>query len=218
MRDRIREIIQMRKSDYLFSTTVSSAVAAVMNAAFTLFNGVLGIVYHSLWNGTICVYYLLLAIVRTTIVAAQRKNTAQKSESDTEHRRKVYIYTHILLLLMDASLVVPIAAMVNGERNYTYGLIPAIAMAAYTTYRITMSIIHFRKSRENKNILVSELRMINLADSLLALLTLQNALIITNGGMGGEMKTLSAWTSAGIFAAIVIITVLSFMKVKNKRV
>ena len=116
---------------------------------------------------------------------------------------------------MNISLVVPVAVMVTGGRSYTYGLIPAIAMAAYTTYRITMSIIHYRKSRAipNANILAAELRTINVIDSLVAVLTLQNTLIVTNGGMTDGMQTLSAWTSAGILVLIAVITVQSLLRI-----
>lgn len=52
-------------------------------------------------------------------------------------------------------------------------------------------------------------------DSLVAVLTLQNALIVTNGGMTDEMQTLSAWTSAGILVIIAVITVQSFLRIRR---
>lgn len=204
MKQRIKELKETWKSDYFFSTVVSSTISALVSTAFTLYNGVLGIIYQSLWHGSICVYYLLLAVVRAILL--RTRNNSQ---------RKVHIATHLLLLLMDISLIVPLYVMVNGERSYSYGLIPAIAMAAYTTYRIIMGIINFRKSRKTNNPLVAELRMINLTDALIAVLSLQNALIIANGGMDGGMKTLVAWTSGGVYLIIVIITIVSFMSVKK---
>ncbi|MBR6259864.1 MAG: hypothetical protein IKR21_06580 [Oscillospiraceae bacterium] len=121
-----------------------------------------------------------------------------------------------MLLLMDVSLFVPVSVMVMGGRSYTYGLIPAIIMAAYTTLRISLSVMNFKKSRKSENILVSELRMISFTDSLLAVLSLQNALIIASGGTGRAMMTLSAWTSAGILAAILVITLLSFAGIRKR--
>ena len=53
------------------------------------------------------------------------------------------------MIFMDMCLIAPIAYMVIGERSYVYGLIPAIAMAAYTTYRITMGIINLVKCKLN---------------------------------------------------------------------
>ena len=120
------------------------------------------------------------------------------------------------MIFMDMCLIAPIAYMVIGERSYVYGLIPAIAMAAYTTYRITMGIINLRKSRKQENILIKELRTINLQDSLVAVLTLQNALIIANGSDMQSMLALTAWTSAGIWLMIVIFTVKSFLYVRHR--
>lgn len=217
MRDKIRHLREARKNDYQFSTFTSSAASALINVAFMILNGVLGVGYHSLWYGSICVYYLLLPVIRTTILSAQRKDGGCRQEQGAAYRRKIYLGTHRLLLLMDVALIVPIRVMVKDERSYTYGLIPAIAMAAYTTHRMTMSVIHFLKSKKSDNLLVSQLRMINLTDALLALLTLQNALIIANGGMNSEMKTLAAWTSAGVFVTIVFITIKSFLKIQTAK-
>lgn len=204
MHNQIKQLRKAWKKDYQLSTLITSSISAVISTAFTLYNGILGIVYQSLWHGSICVYYLCLSVIRAILILTRRKNNG-----------KIFVITHILLLIMDIMLIVPIAVMVKGERSYTYGLIPAIAMATYTTYRITVALIHFSKSKKNNSLMISELRMINLTDALVAVLSLQNALITANGGMNDKMHTLTAWTSAGILFIIVVITIRSFMKVKN---
>lgn len=215
MRKRFKRLIERQRKDYLLKTVTFSIISMLIGFAFALYNGVIGIVYRSLWNGTICVYYFLLAGIRAIIISLHRKEAAGRHKQDAAHRRKTCFATHMVLILMNISLVVPAAVMVTDGRSYTYGLIPAIAMAAYTTYRITMSIIHYRRSRHNANIYVAELRAINVIDSLVAVLTLQNALIVTNGGMTDEMQTLSAWTSAGILVIIAVITVQSFLRIRR---
>lgn len=204
MKQRIKDFQKTWKSDYYFSTVFSSAISTLISIVFALYNGALGIVYQSWWHGLICVYYLLLATIRAILIETRRKN-----------QKTIRMITYLLLLVMDVSLIGPIYVMVSGERSYTYGLIPAIAMAAYTTYRITISIVHFRKSRKKDNSLLFELRMINMTDALVAVLSLQNALIIANGGMNEEMHTLTAWTSGGIYLVIVLITIMSFIKVQR---
>ena len=215
MREQLKGLMEMQRKDYLLKTVTFSIVSMLMGFAFSLYNGVIGIVYRSLWNGAICVYYFLLAVIRATIVSLHRKEAADRHKRGAAHRRNTCFATHMVLILMNISLVVPAAVMVTGGRSYTYGLIPAIAMAAYTTYRITVSIIHYRKSRHNANIYVAELRAINMIDALVAVLTLQNALIVTNGGMTDEMQTLSAWTSAGILVIIAVITVQSLLRIRR---
>lgn len=204
MKQRIKDFQKTWESDYYFSTVFSSAISTLISIVFALYNGALGIVYQSQWHGLICVYYLLLAIIRAILIGTRRKN-----------KKTIRMITYLLLLVMDVSLIGPIYVMVSGERSYTYGLIPAIAMAAYTTYRITISIVHFRKSRKKDNSLLFELRMINMTDALVAVLSLQNALIIANGGMNEGMRTLTIWTSGGIYLVIVLITIMSFIKVQR---
>lgn len=204
MKQRIKDFQETWKSDYYFSTMFSSAISTLISIVFALYNGALEIVYQSWWHRLICVYYLLLATIRAILIGTRRKN-----------QKTIRMITYLLLLVMDVSLIGPIYVMVSGERSYTYGLIPAIAMAVYTTYRITISIIHFRKSRKKDNPLLSELRMINMTDALVAVLSLQNALIIANGGMNEGMRTLTAWTSGGIYLVIVLITIMSFIKAQR---
>lgn len=215
MREQLKWLMEMQRKDYLLKTVTFSIVSMLVGFAFALYNGVIGIVCRSLWNGAICVYYFLLAGIRAIIISLHRKEAAGRHKRDAAHRRKTCFATHMVLILMNISLVVPAAVMVTDGRSYTYGLIPAIAMAAYTTFRITMSIIHYKRSRHNANIYVAELRAINVIDSLVAVLTLQNALIVTNGGMTDEMQTLSAWTSAGILVIIAVITVQSLLRIRR---
>ena len=214
MKKIILGFIDMWKADYQFKTLTTSTLSVLSSLGFTIFNVVLGIVYKSVWNISISVYYVLLAIVRGIVVHSQRKVSVADNQKKQEQYKRIYFKTHILMIFMDICLIAPIAYMVIGERSYEYGLIPAIAMAAYTTYRITMGIINFRKSRKQENILVKELRTVNLLDSLVAVLTLQNALIIANESDMQSMMTLTAWTSSGIWLMIVIFTVKSFLYVR----
>ena len=216
MKKIIMGFIDMWKADYQFKTLATSTLSALVGLGFTVFNVVLGIVYKSVWNISISVYYVLLAIVRGIVVHSQRKVSVADNQKKQEQYKRIYFKTHILMIIMDMCLIAPIAYMVIGERSYEYGLIPAIAMAAYTTYRITMGIINLGKSRKQENILIRELRTVNLQDSLVAVLTLQNALIIANGSDMQSMLALTAWTSAGIWLMIVIFTVKSFLYVRHR--
>ena len=115
---------------------------------------------------------------------------------------------------MNAALIAPIAIMVKGGRSDTFGLIPTIVSAAYTTYRVTMSILHYKKTRTSTNVLMAELRTINLVDSCVAVLSLQNTLIAETGSMA-DMIQLTVWTSEGILLLTVIIILKSFRSVNR---
>ena len=80
-----------------------------------------------------------------------------------------------------------------------------------------MSIIHYKKTRINHDILIGEIRLINLTDSLVAVMTLQNTMIIAAAGEIAEgMKKLSIASSTAIWVTIMILTVISLTKLRKK--
>lgn len=213
MKNKIKDFLRYWKEGYHFRTVYTVMISTLITFGFAIFNGVIGILYRSVWNISICIYYVLLAIVRRIIVRSQRK--AVDKSQDKGIIKKIYVVTHIILILIDVALVVPIALMVIGARNYTFGMIPAIAMATYTTYRMTMSIIQYLKSKRKENYFIRVIRTINLQDTLVSVLTLQNALIIANGNDMASMMRLTMWTSAGIWGVILFFTVKSFMMIRK---
>lgn len=216
MKVRFIQFFRKWKTDYLFKTVSVSVLSIFIGFVFTVYNGVLGILYKSVWNSSICVYYLLLTAIKAAIVRLYVTETADGEKEGAKLRKKAYVAIHILLFIMNLSLIVPALVMIKGGRDFTYGMIPAIVMATYTTYRITMSTIHFKKIQKYENISAVKLRTVNLIDSLVAVLSLQNALIIATDGMSKRMQNLSVWTSVGILILIMLMTVRSFLKIRSK--
>lgn len=215
MKKMLKKLIDMRKTDYSAKTIATSAISIVIGLAFTLYNGFLGVYYSSIWNGTICVYYILLAVVRGVVVNAQRKINGGKNCGE-KYIKRIYCSTHIILFAINIALIVPIAVMIKGNREYNLGIIPAIAMATYTTYRVTMAVINLKKSRKSKSLFIRELININFIDALVSVLLLQNTLIIANEGkMTEEMSTLSIVSSTAIWIAIAVITAMSFARAER---
>lgn len=92
-------------------------------------------------------------------------------------------------------------------------LIPAITMAAYTTYKITMASINFKKGTGSPDILFKLLRTVNFIDALVSLLTLQHTLIMVNSkGKFIDMLPLTATTSGAILSAILILSIVTTVK------
>lgn len=156
-------------------------------------------------------FYLLLVAIRGMILLSERRN-AIRSENDCAYcRSKTFTISSIILLVLNLALILPISLMATLKKPVNMGLIPAIAMAAYTTCKITMASIHIRKQKRSRcsNILISELRTINFVDALISILTLQNTLIMVNQTKSSakDMTTLSAVSSAVIYIVILYTTV-----------
>ena len=169
--NKIKTWIAKWKTDYDFKTVASAVGSLAVTMVFAIYNGFLGIYHSSVWYGTICVYYMVLAGLRGTIILFQRKQREKSGE-------KVYITASVLLLILNISLIVPVSLMVIQQKPVNMTLIPAIAMTAYTTYKITMASVNLKRRRKSADNLIRMLRTISFIDALVSILTLQNTLII----------------------------------------
>ena len=168
---------------------------------FALYNGILGLCHASPWHGSICAYYLLLSALRGTLLRAEHKGGALIA------RRGVFYLTSAMLLLMNAALAAPTALMVLDRRPVQTGLIPAIASAAYMTYKISVACVKLK--RTEGSLFIRELALLRLLDALVSILVLQNTLIIAvDGRITGEMLPLAAVSSAAILLLILALSVL----------
>lgn len=179
----------------------------VTTAAFALYNGALGVAHASLWHGSICLYYGLLALLRGILLAAEWR----EGDISGGQRRGIFYGTWGLMLVMNAALTVPAALMVLNRRPVSIGLIPAIASATYTTYKVAAAIAGLRK--RNWSVFAWELGILRFADALVSVLVLQNTLItVMESEVSGDMFYLSAITSGGIFFLLFGDSLLWFWK------
>ena len=208
---RVKQFFDRWKTDYDFKTITAALGSLAVTALFALYNGFLGVSHASLWHGSICVYYLVLVILRTTVIVAGKK--AGRKAEPNRALAKVYISSAALLLFLNVCLIVPVSLMVVRQKPVDMTLIPAIAMAAYTTYNVVMSSVNLKRRKRSSDRLVRLLRTINFIDALVSVLSLQNTLIMVNmKGDGSEMLTLSAITSAAIMLAVLAISVAAMIK------
>ncbi|MBR1822038.1 MAG: hypothetical protein IJ769_10505 [Clostridia bacterium] len=205
--------IKKWREDYDFKTVINSSVSTLITLAFALYNGILGVLHASVWHGSICVYYVLLTAARAVIVLTEKNNLKRAEEVASVHRRHTFIICSSLLFVLNLSLAVPVALMVELKRPIHMGLIPAIAMAAYTTYKVSLASVNLKRKNASANLLVRQLRAIGFIDALLSIITLQNTLITVKlGETGASMLRLSAMSSAAILLVINALTIVTFFK------
>ena len=204
---KIRSLLRMWRKDDAFRALTGAAAASACTALFALYHGYLGFAYRSVWYGSIGVFYLLLTAVRGAVLLAERRNRLRPEREQELRRQRTFLLSSFLLLAIDLALIWPIAMMVKLARPVSMGMIPAIAMAAYTTWKITFSSVHIR--RPSRDILVAELRTVHFIDALVSVLTLQNTLIMVSGTKSDQehMLPVSAASSAVIYIVIVFLTV-----------
>ena len=205
------QLLRAWRENYLYQTLMSAAASFGCTALFALYNGYLGLCHGSVWHGSIGIFYLLLMAIRGMVLFTEHRNRLRDEAERARCRRRTFLVSSFLLLALDLALILPIAMMVVLDKPVSMGLIPAIAMATYTTWKITMASIHIRRQRHRSggNMLIAELRTVNFIDALVAILTLQNTLIMVKRAETGEnhMLPVSAASSAVIYVVIVVITI-----------
>lgn len=203
MSNMINRIINYLKDNYNRRTFIFSFISALICVAYAIYNGVLGLLEESIWNGSICIYYILLIVVKSFLLI---------NRNGKENSIFVIAVSFPILLIITPAMITPAILLINDRRTYDFGLIPAITMAAYTTYSITLAIINLRKAANNDCIIVKQLRLINMISALMSLIVLQNTMINANGGYDEEMTLLTSCTSIGIILVVIILIVRSFVK------
>lgn len=209
-------LLHRYRQDGGFRARVGAMGSLAASAAFALYNGIAGLAYRAPWNGSICVYYLLLAGIRGYLLVNQRRLAGLPRSKARRMEKRACANAAGALLVLNLALIAPIALMVRMERPVNMGLIPAIATAAYATWKITLASIRYRRRKRSADGFTAQLRTVGLVDALVSVLTLQNTLIMVKSAGGGRsMLTLAALTSAVIFAGIVAISVANWRRRKT---
>ena len=147
MDKKIKSAVNRWKSEYEFKTVINSSVSFLITFVFALYNAFLGIRYGIIWNLSISVYYIFLVVIRGIIIRQEHLFLTKS----VDNRQRIHTIASIMLILMNLALIMPITLMVINKKNVSTGMIPAISIAAYTTFKITMASINLRKSKDTLN-------------------------------------------------------------------
>lgn len=182
---------------------------------FCIYNGVLGFYKNVIWNIAIFSYYLLLLTIRMILYVREKKSKTE-DEKDIRRDKQIYISTSVIMFIMNLAMILPAILLINHQKEVNLSLISAIAVAAYTTYKVTLAIIKFCKVQKQQSLIYKQVRMVNLFDAVMSILTLQNTLtIVASDGNDSDMYTLSIITTIAMLLTISIISIYTFKKNLN---
>lgn len=172
--------------DYRFRTVLTTMPSFVINVAYTIYNGVIGVMNQSAWFITMAVYYSLLGIMRYCAVHTERKISRMEDQKLIRKKELAVIKTDgILLLLLNLALSGVVLLTIAKGRAKAYSEIIAISIAAYTFYKITMAVINMVKVRKMQSPILITIRNIGVADALVSMLTLQMTMLVSFQGTEG---------------------------------
>ncbi len=171
---------------------VFAVVSFVINVGFVAFNTALAFMTRNVWYGALAIYYLLLSLLRGAVLIRDRREKSRFNESDYfKAQLKNFRSCGIGLILLDVAISGAVTLMVLQQKPAKYSEVIAIAMAAYTFYKITLAVINVLKAKKSGNVQILSLRNISLTDAAISLLSLQTALISVFSDGGNSLLPLN---------------------------
>lgn len=146
-----------------------------INFAYGIFKIASGVVIGSAWIGCDGIYNMAQALIQLFQIL-RRKNAGPLVK-----QWKSYRFCGVLILLMHLTLTGIVFQMINWNRAEEQGEILVIATAAFAFYKITNSFISLAKDRKHTHPVDSSIRMLNLAQAIFAIFSLQASMFHTFG-------------------------------------
>ena len=183
-----------------------AATSLACNLTYALYHGVLGVTSSSIWFLTLCVFYGILAMTRFSILLCGIR--AGVAGRGAVSGRFVMRLTGVLLAALSVVLARNIAVR--------YGEILMIAIAAYTSCKLTMVFVRAVRQRREPSAYLTVIHKISCAEAAASLLTLQRSMLASFGSMEADQAHIMvALTGAGV--CLFVLTLSGTMIVKGSK-
>lgn len=169
-------------NDLYFRTMLSTIFSLVLGIGFVCYNAFAGFFYHSIWNVSIAIYYLLLVIIKIVFLFGEYKivkNKEQTQEFNDLRRAEMFRLEGVFLLFVNIALIVPVTMLATSQKAVNLPIWVAIADASYTFYKSIVCVYSFVKTRKNNNLSVKGIKNLNLTSAIVSVLSLENTMILT---------------------------------------
>ena len=191
--------------------SVSIYQGMMVNFLYVVFRILIGIRYASVWFITIAIYYLLLGIMRLSLILSYR-NRSVKSEL------RSYRKTAWLLFLLNIPMGGMITLMVLTDSGYSYPGYVIYLSALYTFYSTILAIVNLVKFRKLGSPILSAAKVLNFVAALMSLLGLQTAMISQFSTEGENFRRMmNAITGGGVWFAVILTAVYMLLRSRKMK-
>ena len=188
---------------YEARTLLFAACSFVINVGYVVLNIVMAALMSSIWYAALAAYYFALGALRYAVLFGTRKakKNAQTERGLAAEKLRIYRNCGIALLIIEGVFMFAVAQFVlsgggsiaelAAQNMRTYTMITMISSAAFTFYKMTLSIVNLVKVHKMTLSIVNlvkvhkmtdpelwALRNINLAAALVSLLALQTTMTL----------------------------------------
>lgn len=192
--------------DYGYRTLLAAGGGTAVNLAFAVYNGMWGIINHSVWFITMAVYYSLLGGMRFFSVLAKRSaDLEQDQEMAFQRETAVMKRDGFLLLLMTTALGGIVFLKITGNVVTPYSSELAVATAAYTFYKLIFAVRNMFKVRGLDSLILTAVRNIAFVDALVSLFSMQVLMIVSFDTESGGSYDIMMNSMTGLMVCIAVI-------------
>ena len=176
----------------------------VINLAFAIFKMGAGLSYHSTWLITVGIYYMALTMIRSILLVYERKlERSRHQEQKLTVSWNCYQVCGWLLLLLNLTMTGMVFQMIWQGEGSSYPELVVYAVAAYTFYRLGVTILNVFKSRKNTSPILAAARNLDLSVALMSLFTLQTAMFSAFGGTFEYQYLMNSLTGGAVCLLVV---------------
>lgn len=201
-------------TDHTFKARVSLYLSLGINLLYSVFKFLTGICYASVWLGALAIYYSLLATLRFLLLRHMKRNqTAPSPNLISEYRR--YRLCGYLLIGVHIVLAGMVVQMVQQNQSYQYPGTMIYAVAAYTFWTVTVSILNLVKYRRYASPVLSASKILCLASALVSLLALETAMIARFGEDESFRRTMVSLTGTAV--CLIVLGMSIYMVIRSNR-
>ena len=185
-------------NDPAFRGSVGLCQGVAVDFFYALFRVAVGIRYASVWSVSMAVYYLVLGIMRLSLVLQYRRR-----EEKTE--RRCYRRTAKGLFVLNLPMGGMILLTVLQNSGYAYPGYVIYLSAMYTFYTAILSVVNLVKFRKRGSPILSAAKALNFVAALMSLFGLQTAMIVQFSKNGEPFrKMMNAVTGGGVWLSVIL--------------
>ncbi|MGN0415402.1 MAG: hypothetical protein ACI4FX_07915 [Agathobacter sp.] len=209
-------LVERYLSETAFRAEISLYPSLFINLMYAGIKLISGIYYKSVWFGTLAVYYILLALMRFSLLHHVRKRG--KRQQNTISELKICRLCGMILMALDWALTGMIVLVIRKNSGFTYPGMLIYVMALYTFYTVITAFVNVIKFRKYESPAISVAKVINLTAALVSMFSLETAMLTQFGADRDAdfRQMMSAVTGAGMSILVLGMAVYMIARTTNQ--
>ncbi len=200
------------KEHELLMTKIGLSFATLLHFVYGIFKLGTGIYYMSWWFITFAIYYLILCLMKLSIV----KDIKNEVGKNLKREYKKLRLTGVILLFLNLILSGMIVLIIKQNQEITYAGFIIYLVAMYDFYLFISAIINVIKYRKDHSPLLASSKCINLTVAMISMISLEVAMVSEFGTNDNEFKMIMT-SIMGVVVCLINTAMSIYMIVRSNK-